>query len=333
MRGPAWSEVSCTVEAPPFRLRWLKGAAVVERPGGEAAITDRVLEQFRASVAGLEANGCLAAGGAARVLDAFAGSLALDPRMIYYARYGTYYDSAALDFEPRFLLKVTGPLLNAGVTDLKVEAAIPERPGPIEVRLSGGLVGYETSYYRIVPSVPSGVTLALQSVEQNRHGKVSAALKPEGFQLQIPPKARHLRLLFLRRASASDRDITLIGAETLTAINRMTQRMQAAPDALAQCKEESEGYCVPIPKLCALNLELLVEANGREVSVPVGGTVGAALDAAGLKERATQSQAATTMRILRPWRGKLTPVEVIGDRARLLQLVLIGGERISWNAR
>lgn len=331
VRGGEWSPSACRVRVPPYSLEWKDGKALLRSsPAKPEDADDRVLEQFRASVVELEAKGCLKTGGSSKVLDAFASMLALPSGMLYAARWGTYYQSAALDFQPEFRLKIIGPLLKAGAKDVKVDAAIPDKPGGIVVKSIEGLEGFETSYYRIVSGKPEGVTLQLVSVEHSRNGVATPVQRPSGFALKTMTEPRQMRLLFLRRVSKSDRDITLLSAKTLAQLEAATQRMQDARDAVAQCRAEREAECLALPRLTALNLELVVTANSREVSVPIGATVSAALEAAGVRGREQQRATLPTLTVRRPWRGKMIPVTPLDERAQLLSMVLIGGEQVRW---
>lgn len=332
VRGPAPRASDCTAAAGPFSLRWRKSAALLHLPPSlNSTLPDQTLEDFHSAIFALEARSCLVPGGAARILDAFASSLSLPARSLYFARYGVYYSSSALNVEPGFVLKLVSPLLRPGSGPLVVDANIPDRPGPIDVRYSDNLEGFETSTYQILPQRPSGVRLQLASVEQNRQGISSPARQPSAFQLDLPPATRHLRLLFLRRKSASDRDITLVAAPSLQLLDESARRIQAASDAVTACSAEPAGRCLLIPPLTALNLELLVRVNGRSVSVPVGGTVGHALASAGLAAGPHRLDPQSgSLHVRRPWHGKAIPILPDGP-GRLFSLVLLGGEEIQWN--
>lgn len=328
VRGPAPRGSDCTAAAGPFSLRWRKATALLHLPPSlNSSLPDQTLEDFHTAIFALEARSCLVPGGAPRVLHAFASSLSLPARSLYFARYGVYYNSSALNVEPGFVLKLVSPLLRPGSGPLVVDATIPDRPGPIDVRYSDNLEGFETSTYEILPLRPSGVRLQLASVEQNRQGISSSARQPSAFQLNLPPDTRHLRLLFLRRKSASDRDITLVAAPSLQLLDESARRIQAAPDAKTACAHEPAGRCLLIPPLTALNLELLVKVNGRPVSVLVGGSIGHALVSAGASLPAGAPPPA--LRVRRPWHGKMIPV-LPDDPSRLSSLILLGGEEIHW---
>jgi hypothetical protein len=324
--GPNWKADRCTARAGVLALQWRGPRAVLEVPAGGREVNDpRVLEQFRTQVAHLEDTGCLGPAGAARVLDTLACALDLPPSMIYFARYGVYYDTAAVDIEPQFRLKVVGPLLAPGVKELKVEAKIPDKPGPIQATVSPGLEGYETSYYAVRRAGADGVTLRLESVEQNRVGAITRVSKPAGFTLNPPANAWHFRLLFLRRVSKSDRDITLLGAPDRRTLTEASQRIETAADSLEACRAERAAWCLAVPTLSAVTPELLVKVNGKPVSVGVGGNVAEAVGKAGAPR-----QVAASLRVLRPWRGKMIPIITETRPELMLRLVLIGGEEIRY---
>jgi hypothetical protein len=71
---------------------------------------------------------------------------------------------------------------------------------------------------------------------------------------------------------------------------------------------------------------MAVWVNGAELRVR-GGTVGSAVRAAGEKEA---ERLLPWLTVQRPYGGKLAPVEFDHASKEILDLPLIGGERISW---
>jgi hypothetical protein len=277
----------------------------------------------------MEKSGCVKAGGGAQILDAVAQSASMPSRNIYMARYGRYYMDAAMDVEPGSRLKVVGPLVTPGSGEVKVEAAIPDKPGTVEVKISDNVIGFETSYYAVEALQGGGVRVRLQSVEQNRKGVITPAQKPEGLVVNPPKGATHMRVMFLRRASRSDRDITLAGAPTAAELDELVKRLESSGDPLAACAAEKKLYCLAIPKLTVLSQEAVITANGKTVSVPVGATVGDALAVSGVRYE-QMAEAMKTMQVERLYRGKLLPIQAEGGPAPLARLTLLGGERLTW---
>ena len=326
--GPRWSKGACDVSIGPLRLTW-RGRDAVLRLGLQPS--DEQLDEFRNRITALEGSNCLAGDGAGRVLDVVASSLILPSRRIFYARYGRYERSASLDLDTNFRLKVLSPLLAPGVTDLKVAATIGDQPGAIEIKMSPGLEGYETSYYELQPAPGGGVHPILISVEQTRDGKTAPAAKPAGFAPELPAGAGRVRLLFMRGEAGEIRDIMLLSASSNAPLEAAGRRIEASGDTRAACRAEQEASCVSVPRLSAVTPELRVWVQGKPVYITVGATVFDALRAAGLATIGEQRGAvAAGLRVSRPWRDKLIPVTSTTSPEELLKLVLIGGERIEW---
>jgi hypothetical protein len=324
--GPRFSRTVCEIEEGPLALRWVGRDAVLRMAPDP---TDRQLDAFRRGVAALEDSGCLARDGAGRVLDAVASSLALPSGRIYFARYGTFKRSASIDLNSNFRLKAVGPLLAPGVTDLKVESTIPDRPGAINVKAGPGLAGYETSYYELRPFGGGGLQIALISAEQTREGKTVAVSRPEGILPSLPPDARCVRLLFMRGEAGVIRYIMLLAGSKYMELEGATGRIEAAGDSPGACRAERHAFCHLVPRLSAVTPELRVTVNGKPVYVGIGGTLSEALRAGGLDKPDEQRQAlAGGLQVLRPWRENLIPVEAADSPDAMLGLVPIGGEQI-----
>jgi hypothetical protein len=291
--------------------------------------TERRIEDFRASMQKVERAEGLREEWSSRILQAYAESITAPSNLIYVARYGAYYRSSAMDILPVFRVKTLSPLLAAGARDFELKTEVPDQPGLIKVTASKELEGFETSWYH-VEDRKDGVRLRYLSSEQNRLGKITTSTKPETLVLDVPEEARQLRLLFLRRKSEADRDLHLVGAPTKTALDDAVKRFESSDDPLSACRNNRDVYCLPLPKLAALNLEQAVIVNGKTFYVHVGGTVRDALAAAGEKLFERQNELAAGVKVLRPWRGKLIPVVNQGEPPSLLGLVLLGGERIEY---
>jgi hypothetical protein len=96
----------------------------------------------------------------------------------------------------------------------------------------------------------------------------------------------------------------------------------------AQVTECGKGAvrCIAIPRSVAVNPYLAVMVNGREVRVSVGATLRNAVQAA-----AGQPQEVLgTLRVEKPFAGRLLPVEFDGTKPDVLDLVLLGNEIVRW---
>jgi hypothetical protein len=315
---------SCEISSGPLKATARGHNLYLRRAAGE--ISDATLRDFRTRLFRMETDGCLVMGGAQRGAAALADLLALPSSSLYLARYGGFHDSASTDIEPGLFLKVVSPLLRAGSKDMRLEAEIPEREGVVHVKVSDDLEGIETSYYG-VEAAGSAVVFRLDSVEHNRAGKIASAAIPVGFRLEPPGAARNFRMLFLRRRSDSDRNLTLLGAGSRGELDAAQRRMESAADPTAACRDEGSAWCHPIPRLSAIAPVLRATVNGKSVFVHIFGTVSDAIRAAGLTPREANWV------VERPWRGHLLPVVVTARPEALLSLVLLGGERITASTR
>jgi hypothetical protein len=144
----------------------------------------------------------------------------------------------------------------------------------------------------------------------------------------LPPDTLSFyRLFFLTRRSPQDHDILLLGARDRQAIEAHSDAIRKKGEAVCSTLQSADVHCVKIPMHSAVSAELRVKAKDRFIYVPFGGTVNDALRAAGLQRPA---DAMPTLKVTRPYAKTLAPVEFDATRPDVLQLVLIGGEEISW---
>ncbi len=319
---------ACAIEKGPLALKWRGRDAVLHLGPGP---TTAHLSEFRTEILRLEDKGCIAEGGAERVLGAVASSLNLPSKEIYHARFGAYAQPGQIDLNKNFRLKTVGPLVAPGVDpgNVKVETDIPERPGAITVKLDSRLVGFETSYYELRGVPEGGVRVTLVSVTQSRQGQKTAVAKPSGFAIDIPRDNRYLRLVFMRDDAGESRGIALLAARSHSELSAARRRIEAAGGSPEACHSEQKVLCVSPPRLSIITPELGVRVNGEPVYVPLGGTLGQALEESGVARRGQQRELAGRLRVLRPWHDKLIPVTTPGSPEMLLRLVLIGGEQIT----
>lgn len=315
---------SCQFTSGPLKASARRHNLYLRRGDGE--ISGATLRDFRSRLFQMETDGCLAGGGAQRGAAALADLLALPSSSLYLARYGMARDSASVDIGPGLYIKVVSPLLRAGSKDMKLDAEIPEQRGIVHVKVSDDFEGFETSYYAVEPA-GSAVAFRLLSVEHNRAGKAVSAPNPVGFRLEPPGNARNFRVLFLRRRSESDRNLTLLGAGSRAELDAAQRSMESAADPMAACREQHAAWCQPIPRLSAVSPVLRATVNGKPVFVHSQGTVGQAIREAGFNPQDG------IWVVERPWQGQLLPVIVSARPEALLGLVLLGGERITSSPR
>jgi hypothetical protein len=138
---------------------------------------------------------------------------------------------------------------------------------------------------------------------------------------QFPPQAAFFRLFH----KSEDNDILafVIAGSTREDMDR---RAKAVGNNLAEC-EKISGMCLALPRRVGVNPFLVVRVNGRDVTVPVGARLSAAIQAAGVKVPAT---VLPHLRVTKLFHGKPSPVEFDRQSNEILNLQLTGGEKLTW---
>jgi hypothetical protein len=331
VEGLLYSRPDCRAEGSEFalvnsgkRLALQFPASALDSPGRDPA---DAWDAFRDAILRLEDNGCLPPGSIQKLSVQLLGAVPLTTRTTYAVRYSNYERTGAVNLEPGFRLKVLAPLLKPGFQEVKVVQPANPSAGPLEMTVEG-LEGYETAYYAVQPRDGGGVQFALASVEQNRMDVVTHASEAGAFQLHVDPSARFFRLMFLRRASVADRDISLLGAPQWSLLLDSAHRFDTIAGTVDDCGKVSGLSCVAVSKQVAILAEVGIEANGQTVYLPVGGTL---RDLLGIKGRnVDQARALSGVTVERSWRGHMLPVELDRKTTRSLNLLLLGDDRVTW---
>ncbi len=287
------------------------------------------VEEFRQAALRQEDNGCLPADSALRVVQRLVESLPLNSRDAFGLRYGSYELNGAVTLEPGFRLKIVAPLLKDGYTEIKTALAPNSKPGMLEVNVEG-LEGFETAYYDVRRRSGGGVEFRLTSVEHNRMGKITHPAVPSAFQFDIAPDIRNFRLLFLRRLSLADRDISLLGGKSWSVLLSSAHRFDTVPGSVSECTTTPGLQCVAVTAKTAILSEVGVSLNGRPAFVPIGGNLAELLNNAGFKTQEQQDAALATLKIERLWHGKHYPMLIDTKNSRTFGLTLFPGDRVSW---
>jgi|GEM_PF-2576437 len=332
VEGLRFGHAGCALTAAGFTLRPAHGA--LELRFADALVKDGAepvepVEQFRQAALRQEDTGCLPADGAMRIIQTLVEALPLSARGAFGMRYGAYELNGAVTLEPGLRLKVVAPLLQDGYTDIKTSMAPNAKPGALEVNVEG-LAGFETSYYDVQPRTGGGVEFVLSSVEQNRIGKLTHPPAPTAFHFTIAPDIRQFRLLFLRRLSLADRDISLLGGASWGVLLASAQRFDTVPGSVAECTTTPGLQCVAVTAKTAILSEVVVSVNGRPAYLPIGGNLAELLNNAGFETQEQQDAALANLKIERLWHGQPYPVQIDTKDSRTFGLTLFPGDRVSW---
>jgi len=331
IEGVLYARPECQAEAGEFALvRFRKGLALQFQESllhSEGHDPADAWDLFRDAVLRLEDDGCLPRESIQKLSAQMMGAVSLPTRTTYAVRYSNYERSGAINLEPGLRLKVLAPLLKPGFREVKIVQPASSSGGPLELTVEG-LEGYETSYYAVQPRDGGGVQFALSSVEQNRLEVITRPRESTAFQFHIAPDARYFRLMFLRRASIADRDISLLGAPQWGLLLDSAHRFDTIAGTVDDCDKVQGLTCVAVSKQVAILAEIGIEANGQIVYLPVGGTLRDLLGTMG--KDTDRTRALSVVKVERPWHGRMLSVEFDRHNLGSFGLLLLAGDRVTW---
>ena len=279
----------------------------------------------------LEKQRCLAVGDGLALANRITEVLPLDPGIAYDLLHASMTSAGYIDVGPEHRLKVTSPILRRDATSDSAAIGSPtvsEQGGKltVEMRASADFLGYETAWYAVEPYANrAGARIVPISIEDHIDGNTSRADKPRFNYFQFAADAAYYRMFYLTRLSQADHDIDVLAASTRAGLEEQTKRLEADPGL---CARNVSRTCAAVPREIAVTPYVLVTVNGLERTIPIGGTVRAALKAAGVSRA---EGVLPTLQVERRYAGRLTPVIFDRTRPDILDLLLTGREEIRWS--
>jgi hypothetical protein len=347
-RAQSSSVAGCDIDGTVVSLRWQGTTAVVSLRTQPffAATADQsadqtgrglyvdplvAMEKFQADLLDRQTQGCFSPAENTRLRRAIVENLPLPPAIAYFFELGSYDVTGYFDLTPDFRMITTSPLY---------------RPGSDQT--PDNLIGYETAHYVFVSDPTRGVAAAVQagrtafaSADANNdririalsrateviNGDPAIEKSTLRNDLHFPQSPAYFRLLFM--------------ADDNTATVRVTRAiLLSAPDqsllaqAVASRQVSAENFCVTLavpsvtctifPRNFGVSPELRVRANGQDYYVRVGGFLQEVLD------WHPGDHAPKTLKVRRPFRGRLVPVKFDPKSDDILKLVLLPGDEITW---
>jgi hypothetical protein len=162
-------------------------------------------------------------------------------------------DTSYIDLEPDWRLRVVTPLLKSGGHELSLSQS-EQRGAEVTIKTNADFIGYETAYYAIKPRFGHGVAIQFASAQVTKDGQTSAEVRPAVVLFQIPRSMRHVRLVYLERASESDHNMAVIAARRLQQVAALTRAVQTNP--ATACQSSTDAYCAWIPAGIAVRPEM-----------------------------------------------------------------------------
>ena len=278
----------------------------------------------------LEKQGCLANGDGIALANRIVESVPLNPILAYDLLHASITRAGYVDLGPEHHLRVTSPILlsEAGTSSAAIGTPVVSEQGgklTVTMQASQDFLGYEIAWYAVEPHANRpGMRIVPLSVEDRIDGNVSRPNKPRSNYFRFTPDAAYYRLFYLTRLSQADHDIDLLAASSRVDLEDETKRLESDPGL---CEMDLSQVCTVLRHDVAVNPYLVLTANGADVTIPIGGTVRAAVRAAGIGR---PESILSTLIVKRRYGGRLAPVTFNRNQTEILDLPLIGREDIRW---
>ncbi len=273
--------------------------------------------------AGVEAPGCIAPGEGERLATQISESLPLDPTAAFHLLYSNDRQTGQIDLAPPVRLQVVSPILRDEAGPILEEA--PEAAGngnglTLTAKSSDNLIGYETVWYSIQPK-PAGTGYSIAPLYAERHIKDQTERRGQADtnQLRFPPGASFYRLIY-KSDQTSFKALVIAGSTR----EELENRARLIDTGAAPCSE----FCIAISRPEAINAMLPVNVNGQEALANWGANVAEAIRSAGVRE---PESVLSHLSVRKLHNGRLAEVEFDRASPAILNLILTGGETISWD--
>jgi hypothetical protein len=282
----------------------------------------------------LEAQGCIEDGEALQLARRIAQSLPLDINAAF--RLLDPNDGKTVQLNPGVRLQIMTPIVRDGVAPDAPIIEVETPPGtstcdvnaaPCALNLSASftdkLLGYEVTLYSVQSSSHSrGVAIAPASADQHINGSTRHASQPIHDYFESLKAARFYEAFY--KAGQNEFTALLVGGLTKADLERRTKLLETGT---AACETLNNEMCVAVPKRAAVNPMVVVTLNGAETTLNWGASVNAAIRAAGERQ---PNAILPRLSIQKPYGDRLAPVEFDPASPAILNMILMGGESISW---
>lgn len=271
----------------------------------------------------MESQGCLKPGAGLNFAKRIVESVPLDPRAAFRLLYPDQ-----LEIVERMKIEVVSPILReASDPSAKlledVETVGNGNSLTVTVKSTADLVGYEIATYAVARR-PNGIGLTIAPVSAERHigAAIERRAEPATNYFRFPPSAAFYRVLY--EAEQTEYAAVIVAARTRAELEQRTRTLAAGR---ASCEAGRDELCVAVPKVVAVNGFQQVTVNGKETMARWGATLGELLRTAGLRQ---PDSVLPKLVVYRPFEGKPIAVEFDRSSLAILNLILTGGEIISW---
>jgi hypothetical protein len=269
------------------------------------------IDKFRLTLAERQAKGCLRAIENERLRRAIVEHFPFPPAIAYFLQMGSYDITGYFDLTPDFRMQITSPIY-------------PPGPEPS----TKTLLGYETANYKFVGGGPDNRTwLRLASATEVLIGAAPIEKRTLRNELPFSKSPSHFRLLFMTDETTSDRitRAVLLSAPDESELTQAVARRGNRPDDFCTTLSIADVNCTILPKNFGVSPELRVRVNQKDAFVRVGGMVQEVLDPEG-----PEASPPPSLKVLRPFHGRLIPIKFDRSSRDILRLVLLPGDQITF---
>ena len=298
--------------APGSKPQWIAetpSAAAWERSSGAVDMMEQ-WQGFETALYGFQQRHCFAS------MDEYlsakqrvAASLSLPAGDILYYHYG-FGPGGYVDLSPGMQLRIERDFFGASSTDYQ---------------------GTTITSYEISGNDESGITIRFLHVEKKSAGSTTPApiSSDVGLATQFATEPR-LRLFLLNLAVSANTKAPaiLIGASSKDELNAPTKAIESDPAISCSALQRWPVSCALFDGKVTVSPMLEVFVNGAPAYFPIGSRLWAVLPHL---TGAQQARVMRTLRLHRRFQGKLVDVKFVPDSNTLSQLLLVGGDRISWS--
>jgi hypothetical protein len=269
----------------------------------------------------LEASRCIPQGAAPRIAAQIAESVPLPLNSAFHLLHPNSAQSGQVDIGAQMRLEVVSPILNGEMSTEGPLVTSASSNGLTVSLVAANFIGYETAWYAVRPRPQaSGFLITPESAERHIHDQTEKRSEPATNYLRFPPDAAFYRLFY--KSGDTSYTAILVAGRTWTELEQ-----NSAALAKGSCANVTSGLCLPIPKRVAINPFVGVTVNASPISLAWGSSVADAIRHAGERRPAALLD---HLYVERLYKGRPVRVEFNPRDPVILNLVLSGGEAISW---
>jgi hypothetical protein len=274
----------------------------------------------------LEAQGCIAPGKAIKLANDIAESVPLELNTAFRLLYPK--DPNVVYLGQNVRLQIMTPILAEGADpDAPLIESSPtvsvdgNRVG-IDGRFTQSVLGYEMTWYSAEPKAAlAGVSVAPVTIERHLNGQTERVSMPIRNYFQALSPAGFYAVFY--KGGQTEFTAIIVGAITRPELDGRIRLLETG----ASCETLNTRLCVTIPKRVAINPMVLATVNGEKMFLNWGATVGSAIRAGGEQRF---NDVLPKLRVYKPYRDRLTTLQFLPSDSAIFNLILAGGESISW---